>query len=160
MAAILFLAIGLGVSALYLPRGVPLRVELLTLHKSLGLTALALVIVRAPLRLIGGTPPYGPAVGPVNRLVAALAHLLLYAAMIAVPVSGYVHSMAGKHGFDWFGLFPVPDLVPPSEAVDAAAGQAHYALNLILGALVAAHLAAGYWHARLRRDGVFERVWP
>ena len=46
MAAIILTAIALGVIAALLPRGVSPRVELLTIHKSLGMTALALIVLR------------------------------------------------------------------------------------------------------------------
>ena len=46
MAAIILAAIALGVVAALLPRGVSPRVEILTIHKSLGMTALVLVVLR------------------------------------------------------------------------------------------------------------------
>jgi len=160
MAAIIFTAIGLGVSAINLPRGAPLRVELLELHKSLGVTALALVVLRLAVRLLSRTPPYRPPLGRLNHLAASAAHGLIYVVMFAMPLSGYVHSMAGKHGFRWFGLFPVPSFVAPSEIADVGAGKAHYALAILLGALLTAHVLAAIWHARVRRDAVFQRMWP
>ena len=158
MAAIIFVAIALGVWALYLQRGTPLRVELLDIHKSLGLTALGLVVLRLLLRVGLGTPPYPAPIGKFNLFVAAAAHVLIYAVMIALPISGYVHSMAGKHEFSWFWLYPVPNLIPASETVDAGAGQAHYVFALAMGALLTLHVLAAAWH-RLRGDGVYERVW-
>jgi cytochrome b561 len=157
MTAIIFIAIGLGLWAIYLPREAALRGELLVYHKSFGLTALALVALRLLFRLGGGTPPYGPRIGRFGVFVAKVAHVLLYAAMIVVPISGYVHSMAGRHAFAWFGLYPVPNLIPASEALDKSAGQAHYVLALTLGGLVSLHLLAALWH-KLRGDGVYERM--
>jgi cytochrome b561 len=158
MAAIIFAAIALGVWAIYLQRGTPLRGEFLDIHKSLGVTALALVVLRLAMRLGWGTPPYLPPIGRFNAWVAGAAHVLIYGAMILLPLSGYVHSMAGKHEFNWFGLYPVPNLIPASEAVDRGAGQAHYVFALAMGALLVLHLLAAVWH-RLRGDGVYERVW-
>ncbi len=160
MAAIIFAAIGLGVWATFLPRGTHPRVEILDIHKSLGLTALALVGLRAMVRLASRTPPYRPPLGRLNHMAASAAHGLLYVAMVALPVSGYVHSMAGGHGFKWFGLFPVPSLVARSEQVDAGAGQVHYVFALAIGALLTAHVLAALWHGLVRRDGVLARMWP
>ena len=157
MTAIIFVAIGLGIWAIYLPRELPLRGELLMFHKSLGLTALALVVLRLLFRLGGGTPPYGPKIGRFNTWVAGAAHVLLYAAMIALPLSGYVHSMAGKHEFSWFGLYPVPNLIPASEAIDKGAGQAHYVWAIAIGGLLTLHVLAALWH-KVRGDGVYERM--
>jgi cytochrome b561 len=160
MAAIIFAAIPLGVWALYLPRGTPLRVELLTIHKSLGVTALFLAALRVIVRLATKAPPYGQLLSPLNRFAAGVAHVLLYVAMLALPLSGYVHSMAGGHEFNWFGLFSVPDLVALDKATDDSAGRAHYALAWIIGALLAAHVLAALWHALVKRDGVLARMAP
>ncbi len=160
MAAIILTAIALGVAAINLPRGTPLRVELLDLHKSLGVTALALIVLRVVVRLVSPTPPYRPPLGRLNHVAASAAHGLLYLLMLAMPLSGYVHSAAGGHGFRWFGLFPVPNLVPRSEQADAGAGQAHYVFAWIIGALLTAHILAALWHGFVRRDGVLQRMWP
>ena len=159
MAAIIFAALALGVWSRYLPRA-PLREDLLMIHKSLGVTALALVALRVAVRLATAAPPYRPPLGAFNRFAAHAAHVLLYGAMIAAPLSGYVHSMAGGHGFRWFGLFPAPDLVPKSRAADLGAGRAHYVVAWTIGALLAAHLAAVLWHSLVRRDWVLARMWP
>jgi cytochrome b561 len=160
MAAIIFTAISLGVWAINLSRGTPLRVELLDLHKSLGVTALALVVLRVIVRLASKTPPYRPPLGRLNHVAAGAVHGLLYVAMIAMPLSGYVHSMAGKHEFKWFGLFQVPNIVPPSPQADDGAGRAHYILAIVIGALLTAHVLAALWHGFVRRDGVLARMWP
>jgi cytochrome b561 len=159
MAAIILAAIGLGVWSRYLPRGTPLRVELLDFHKSLGVTALVLIALRILVRLASRTPPYQPPIGRLNHIAASAAHGLLYVVMIVLPLSGYIHSMAGGHGFKWFGLFSVPNLVARSEVADAGAGKAHYIFAWAIGALLVAHLLAVLWHV-VRRDGVLQRMAP
>ena len=160
MAAIIFAALALGVWSRYLPHGAPLREDLLAVHKSLGVTVLALIILRVAARLATTAPPYRPPLGALNRVAAHAVHGLLYVLMVLMPFSGYVHSMAGGHGFRWFGLFPVPDLVAQSRATDVGAGRAHYLFAWIIGALLAAHVAAALWHSLVRRDGVLARMWP
>ena len=80
--------------------------------------------------------------------------------MILVPLTGYLHSEAGKHGFYWFGLFPVPNFVAPNEALEHATGTAHYFLVLLVGAALIAHIGAACWHAWFKRDSVLTRMWP
>lgn len=160
MAAIIFAALALGVWATYLKPGTPLRVDLLTVHKSLGVTALALIALRIVVRLATRAPPYRPPLGRLNRMAAAAAHGLLYVVMITLPLSGYVHSAAGGHAFNWFGLFPVPNLVPLNKQTDAGAGQAHHVFAWVIAALLAAHVLAALWHGFVRRDGVLARMWP
>jgi cytochrome b561 len=159
MAAVIFAAIALGVIAAFLPRGVSPRVELLTIHKSLGMTALALIVLRVAWRLSVGAPPYAAALGVFSRLGAHAAHVALYALMIAMPVSGYVDSVAGGHPAPAFGLFEWPMLIARNDALAHAAGIVHDRLAWALGAVLALHFAAVAWHAWVKRDDIFARMW-
>jgi cytochrome b561 len=158
MAAIIFATIALGVAAAFLPRGVSPRVEILTIHKSLGMTALILVVARVAWRLSVGAPPYAAALGVFSRLGAHAAHLALYALMIAMPVTGYVDSVVGGHATSWFGLFDWPALIARNDALAHRASFAHEWLAWAIGAVLALHLAAVAWHVWVRRDDVFARM--
>ncbi len=160
IAALILLAIAVGIIAINVPSGVPLRGELLAFHKSLGITALAFALARILVRLVERAPAYVPPLSALNQAAAHIVHFGLYVLMIAMPVSGYVHSMAGKHDFFWFGLIPVPNFVAPDKAVEAGAGRAHYVLALIIGALLVGHVGAAIWHAWIKRDLVLTRMWP
>jgi cytochrome b561 len=159
IAAIILLAIALGVIAIELPRG-PLRGDVLTLHKSLGVTAFVLLIPRLIVRWIEKAPAYVPPLGALTHAASSLVHLALYALMILLPLTGYLHSEAGNHGFYWFWLFPTPNFVAPDEALEHATGTAHYFLALLVGAALIAHIGAACWHAWVRKDSVLTRMWP
>jgi cytochrome b561 len=159
MAAIISAAIALGVAAAFLIPGTPPRVEILTIHKSLGMTALVLIVLRVAWRLFVGAPPYSAALGVLSRLGAHAAHVALYALMIAMPFSGYLDSVAGGHDAPWFGLFAFPALVGKDEALAHTAGFILYGLAWAIGAVLALHLAAAAWHAWVKRDEVFSRMW-
>jgi cytochrome b561 len=158
MAAIIFTAIALGVVAAFLPRGVSPRVEILTIHKSLGMTALILVVLRVVWRLSVGAPPYAAALGVFSRLGAHAAHVALYALMVAMPVTGYVDSVIGGHPTSWFGLFDWPALFARNDALAHVAATLHYRLAWAIGAVLALHLAAVAWHVWVKRDKVFARM--
>ena len=160
MAAVILLAIAIGVCTKYLPEHDPSRVALLALHKSLGMTALALVVFRVVYRLFAGAPPYSEAMSPLVRLAAHGAHWALYALMVALPLSGYVNSAAGGHDIPWFGLFTWPNVMPQDKALGHLASQAHFWLAWAIGAALALHLAAVAWHLWVKRDDVFQRMWP
>jgi cytochrome b561 len=160
MAAIILAAIALGVCAALLPAGKPPRVELLAIHKSLGLTAASLIVLRVVWRLLAGAPPYSTALGALSRVGAHSAHIALYVLMIAMPVSGYLTSAAGGHDAPWFGLFEFPALVAKNEALAHRAAFAHYWFAWALGAALALHFAAAAWHAWVKRDDIFARMWP
>ena len=89
MAAIILLAVGLGLVASQLQPGASPRVEILYVHKSLGMAALALLPLRFAWRVIAGEPGWRVPLSRFVRAVAHAAHALLYAFMAALPLSGY-----------------------------------------------------------------------
>ena len=60
----------------------------------------------------------------------------------------------------FFGLFTLPDLVPKDQALRAAASQGHYLFACAIAIVLTLHLAAVFWHARVKRDTVLTRMWP
>jgi cytochrome b561 len=95
MAALIFVALPLGVWASQLPRGEP-RSEILFVHKSIGVTVLCLVTLRIVWRTIVGAPAYAEPLGRLTHAAAHAAHMALYALMIAMPVTGYMTSGAAS----------------------------------------------------------------
>ena len=63
--------------------------ELIQLHKSFGFLLLGLVILRIAWRLSNATPALPRSVGAVERRMAPLAHVALYAFQLALPLSGW-----------------------------------------------------------------------
>ena len=159
MALLILCALCLGVWASQLPRG-DARSEVLFVHKSIGVTVLALVIIRAIARLALGTPDYAEALGRLTSMAAGAAHLALYALMVALPLSGWVMSSAGGHEVSFFGLFTLPNLVGPDKALAEQAAGAHEFFAWAIGIVIALHLAATLWHVHVKRDTVFTRMWP
>ena len=77
-----------------------------------------------------------------QRRAAAATHALLYALMIAIPLSGWVYSSATGVQVVYLGLFPLPDLVPKDKALAAVLKTLHITLNFTLLALVLLHAGA------------------
>jgi len=159
MAALIFIALPLGVWASYLPRG-NVRSEILFVHKSIGMTVLCLVALRILWRVIVGAPAYAEPLGRLTHIATRSAHIALYALMIAMPVSGYVLSTAGGFDIPWFGLFSFPILLQKDQALHAAGTWAHFLFAWVIGFVLVAHLGAVIWHASIRRDSVLTRMWP
>ncbi|MGO4871966.1 MAG: cytochrome b [Roseiarcus sp.] len=160
MAAVILIAIAIGVAAWLSPEHAPQRPGLMMLHKSLGMTALVLAVLRVVYRAKAGAPPYGETLSTLMRAAANLAHFALYALMIALPVVGYVASTAGGHEVSWFGVFLWPALVAPDKALGHLAIQVHFWLGWTIIAVLALHVAAAAWHLWVKRDDIFARMWP
>jgi len=144
---------------------------LLTLHISLGLSALLLIGPRIVWRLTHRPPPHPTTMPAWERIAAKLGHGGLYGLMLAVPFSGWLVLSAHKvqkgklmfFGLFEFPHFPVfPSLTPADVVwwhdtlVVVHAGLASWALP----ALIALHLGAVVKHHLIDRDPVLRRMWP
>lgn len=132
-----------------------------TLHKSLGLTVLALVLARIAWRLYAGAPQPVPGTPRWQAWLAAAVHLLLYLLALAMPLTGWLYdSASGLRPFRWFGLAEVPKLAAPDEALAGIAQRLHVTLFWLLVALVAVHVGAALYHHLFRRDATLARMLP
>ena len=159
-AALMFAALPLAWVMVNMPRTAENREDVYTLHKSVGLTVLALAVARLAWRAAHPAPPLPRGMASWEKVASHASHWLLYLVLLGMPVSGYLISAAGGHPVTYFGLFTVPSL-PKSEA----AVQAGVWLHVVTGqwlvyALVALHLLASAWHVAVRRDGVLDRMLP
>ena len=108
MAAIIVAAMLIGLYCACQPPGQATRRFLLEWHKSLGMTALVLVVLRVGYRLAVAAPPYAERMGRLNRAAAAAGHLALYGLMLLLPLTGYWNSAAGGYSVPFFWLFQWP----------------------------------------------------
>lgn len=132
--------------------------QLFTLHKSVGIIVLALVVWRLTWR-IGHAPAPLPLSVPAWQDTASRAsHRLLYAAMIVMPLLGLAGSAYSKRGVEFFGL-SVPRAVAPNQDLAETFFTAHSVVAWVLVALIAVHVLAALKHLIVNRDGVFQRMW-
>ncbi len=161
VAALMFIAIALAWVMVNMAPTMPSREAVYTLHKSFGMTILALTAIRLAWRSAHPAPDLPPRMARWERWMAFASHWLLYLVLIGMPVSGYILSATtpGKY-ISYFGLFTFPNL-PQVPAVADAARWAHYVVGqwLVYG-LIVLHLAATAWHTAIRRDGVLDRMLP
>jgi cytochrome b561 len=160
MAAIIITALLIGLYCAYQEPGTPVRRYLLEWHKSLGMTALVLIVLRIAYRLSTKAPPYLEPMGRLNHAAASGAHLGLYALMLFMPLTGYWFSASGGYSLPFFWLFQWPRVLP----VDKAATHLPEALHLYgawaIYIVVGLHIAAVLWHQLIKRDSVLSRMAP
>ena len=159
--AILIVLIGIvGLVMGELPRS-PKYFWVYTAHKSLGLTVLALVLVRIGWRLYAGAPRPVPGTPRLQALLASATHGAIYLLILALPLSGWIYDSANAlRPFRWFGLAEVPKLSPPHEALADAMHETHELLFWVLIALVIGHAGAALYHHFVRRDATLARMLP
>lgn len=138
----------------------PDKIAIYALHKSLGITLLALVLVRIGWRLRSGSPAPLPSIPRLQHLLARLIHGLLYLLLLALPVSGWVMNSASGFPLQWFGLFNLPALAGRDEALHALATSTHEWLFWGLAVLVLAHAGAAIFHHLFQGDATLVRMLP
>jgi cytochrome b561 len=129
-------------------------------HKTLGLVALAVAVLRLWARRAGELPPWAPCLTPGERRIAHHAESALYLAMFAMPVSGFVYVMAAGYGVMFAGAVAVPNPLPRWEWLALAGKWIHVAAALLLAAALAAHLWVVLRHTLLHRHGLIRRMLP
>ncbi len=154
-AALVLWLLWLGWNMVELPKGAE-RSAAYALHKSFGLVALGLVLLRLAVRRL--LPPPAPLAAGHEARLAAAAHRLLYALLLALPLAGYLASAFTPFAMKIFGV-ELPRLAAPDAAMNAFFKSVHLVAGWSLVALLALHIAAAARHA-LRRDGTLARMLP
>lgn len=139
------------------------------LHKSVGITVLALSLLRLGWRLTHRPPPY-PADQPRwQRITASAVHWTFYVLMIAMPLTGWIIVSASPLNIPtllykvipWPHLGAVHDLpMATRKAIEDQVGQAHATLAWLFAALILLHVAAALKHQFVDRDGELFRMLP
>lgn len=129
-------------------------------HKNVGVLLLILVVARLIWRMLHPAPPLPVTMPAMQRLVAHLSHGLLYALLVVMPIAGYVRVRAGGFPIEMLDVLGVPTLVPRSASLADMAKTVHYFGAVVITALVMLHFGAALYHLFVRRDGVFQRMWP
>lgn len=151
--------LGVGLWMTGLPLGFA-KLYAYTWHKWIGLVVLGLTIGRLLWRWRHPPPPLPAAVPRREAVLAAVGHWLLLGLLLALPISGWLMSSAAGVSVIWFGMLPLPDLVPRDSDLFETLRTTHYILSrLLIGALLL-HVAAVLHHDLRRRDGIFRRMWP
>ena len=156
-AAVLGL-LGVGLWMTGLPISL-LKLQVYNWHKWIGLAVLVVTALRLLWRWRNPPPPLPATVAPWERVLAPVGHWTLLILLLAMPASGWLMSSAAGMSIAWFGVMPLPDLVPRDPALFEILRTAHVVLSRLLIVVVTLHVAAVLHHDVGRRDGIFRRMW-
>ena len=167
-AAVLGLLVA-GMTMTRLQPGSALQFSLYQLHKSVGITVLALTLIRLGWRLAHRPPALPDSMPGWERRAAALGHLALYGLLVAMPLTGWAVVSVSPYNIPTvlYGLVPWPHLpglatLPHADkhSAEEVLKQLHDAGAWIMLALLAVHAGAAVRHLLWLRDGVMERMLP
>jgi len=159
IALLLFGLLALGFYMQDLPLS-PQKLQLYAWHKWAGVTVFLLVLVRLAWRVTHRPPPLPEHMPRVMQLAAHAGHVLLYALMIAIPLSGWLMSSAKGFQTVWFGVLPIPDLLDKNRELGDLLQTVHLSLNLFFVVVLIGHIGAALKHHFIDRDDVLTRMLP
>lgn len=159
MAALLVGLVSLGLYMHELPLS-PRKLQLYSYHKWAGVTAFVLVLARLAWRATHRPPPLPSSTPAAIRVAASAGHVLLYALMVAIPLSGWLMSSAKGFQTVWFGVLPLPDLLTKDKALGNLLETVHVVLNYTLIAVLLGHVGAALKHHFIDKDDVMTRMLP
>jgi cytochrome b561/polyisoprenoid-binding protein YceI len=133
--------------------------SLYQLHKSVGITVLALTLVRVAVRYWKPRP--AKLEGGWQGALSSAVHIGLYAFMLGAPLTGWALVSTAKVKVPTliFGIIPLPHLPLPASA-HGLAENGHGLLAWIGIALFLLHVAGALRHHVLMRDGLIWRMVP
>lgn len=134
-----------------LPGDAPNKFDLYGWHKSFGLTAFILLILRTLVRLTSKKPAMSPKMASWEITLAKVGHFLLYALMFTAAFSGIVMSVAGGYGLDFFFTEFQPPIEKNKELSKTASGM-HEILPYVLLGVVVLHLLGVLKHKFIDKD--------
>jgi cytochrome b561 len=157
----------LGLTADWFPDGWVRPV--IDLHKSVGLTVLGLVLLRILWRLSHAPPPLPASYPRLERAGAHVAHAALYAIILLLPISGWLHDSAFKDAaahplrifwvIPWFRIGAVARLDPATkEQMHDAFFALHAWAGYALYVLVTLHILGALKHQFIDREPEFARM--
>ncbi len=137
----------------------PTKLELFKWHKSFGLLALGLAMARLVWRFLS-PPPAAVPMAAWQRAGSRFSHFLLYALMLAQPITGWLTNSAANVPLKFFGWFTVPPLIGNDKELRSLFGEIHEVLAWTLVVLLSVHVLAALKHHFIDKDMTLKRMLP
>ena len=148
----------------------PEAVAPVQLHKSIGITVLALTLIRIGWRLTHAAPALPPTMHTWEKWAANTVHFLLYVLMLGLPLSGWAMVSASPlirvHPTVLYGVLHIPAVPFPGldsdqlHDIHKLLEKTHELLGWIAYATITLHVAAALKHHLIDRDDVLARMIP
>jgi cytochrome b561 len=131
----------------------------MSVHISIGMTILALIVLRFVWRLSHPVAPEST-LPARQRISSEAVHWLLYLAVLLTTLSGWFFASMRGWTIYLYGIAPLPHLVAEGSPLGRTIGGWHETLTWVLLVLVGIHIAAALLHLFVYRDRVMKRMLP
>ncbi len=138
------LAIGIYMDE-FLPKDATYRGTVYSLHKSFGVIALILILIRIINRTAHKTPELPKTMPKWQIISAKITHFVLYILMFLMPLSGYLMSNSYGYPVFLFGL-KMPTLAEKNYEMAKFFGECHEVFGYSLIAIIILHIGTALKH--------------
>jgi cytochrome b561 len=135
------------------------KITLILVHKALGFAALAAALARVAWRTSNALPALAAGLPEWQQVAARTVHLLFYALMLALPITGWLMSSAGGYPVSFFGI-ELPDPVSVNPVHFRMWIVVHRWLAYMIALLLVMHAGAALYHALVLRDDTLRKMLP
>ena len=143
----------------YFPDDAPEKLNYILLHKSVGITIFGLAVIFLVIRHFGKHPALPLGMNAIERLLARLTHICLWAAILMMPISGTMMSQMSGYGAKLFG-YPLPTFVGVDKAMAGTFHEMHSFAGIAMMVFVGLHILGAFVHLIIHRDRVMQRMLP
>jgi cytochrome b561 len=138
--------------------------RLFQIHKASGVLVLWALILRIGTRILTKAPALPDSLNQQQVFKAKLGHLFLYAALVTMPLSGWLMVSASPFGlptfvfFDWIKWPHIPG-VARNKTIEVLANNVHWITATILATSIVGHISAVVWHKKTHNINLISRMW-
>jgi cytochrome b561 len=138
--------------------------RLFQIHKASGIVVLWTLILRIMTRFFTRAPALPVSLNQQQVFKAKLGHILLYVALVTMPLSGWLMVSASPFGLptfvfvDWIKWPHIPG-VARNNAIETLANNVHWITASVLAALIIGHVSALVWHKKKHNLNLISRMW-
>ena len=146
----------LGIYTWNLTEEISPRTFYFNLHKSIGVTIFALILIRILWRITHRPPALLASYKAWESKLASGAHHLLYLLMVALPVSGVIMATYSKYGIKWFGIPFIKGL--DNNPMRELFKDVHEIIGLIILLVIIVHIIGALKHKFIDKDDTLKRM--
>ena len=160
-ALVAFMVIGLMLVGVFL-EDFPSSIQgnMYMLHKSFGLVVLVLMFLRISFILFDGRPRLPENTPLYERVLSKSVQYALYVLLIAMPLSGWIMSVAGGYIPVLFDIWTLDlPFVPKSQVIAEQYEALHYYFAWGILALLILHVLGNIKHYFYNKDKVVQTMW-
>ncbi|SDW32688.1 cytochrome b/b6 domain-containing protein [Litoreibacter albidus] len=165
IALLVITMIPLGIYANDLPydtgEALSYKAQMFTVHKTLGLVIFWVALARIGWALSQPKPALLNADKRLEATLAEIVHWTLYAALVLVPLTGWIHH-AATTGFApiWWPFGQGLPFVPKDDGVAHTFASLHIVFERVLAVSILLHVAGALKHHFIDKDATLKRMTP